>query len=135
MVKAASIVLILGAALAAQEMRKVSVQPTSAVSGEAMFREYCAVCHGAAAKGDGPAATLLKKRPADLTQLARKNNGRFPDLHVVNFIIGNEELAAHGTRDMPAWGELFHSLDVNTQSVSWLRVSNLKDYVKSLQAQ
>jgi len=30
-------------------------------------------CHGAAGKGDGVIAGSLKRRPADLTQLAKKN--------------------------------------------------------------
>ncbi|HLK49236.1 MAG TPA: c-type cytochrome [Bryobacteraceae bacterium] len=134
MVKAVSLMLLIGGALFAQEIRKVPVQPTPANSGQAMFREYCAVCHGVAAKGDGPAAEALKKRPADLTQLARKNNGEFPEVRVMNFITGADEVAAHGNRDMPVWGALFRSLDPNAQAMVQLRVANLKDYIMSLQA-
>jgi mono/diheme cytochrome c family protein len=75
MLKAATICLAICAALAAQEIQKVPIQPTSAADGKEMFTTYCAVCHGTSGKGDGPAAAALKKRPADLTQLARKNNG------------------------------------------------------------
>ena len=71
MLKAAAICFAVCAALAAQETKKVSIQPTPAASGQSMFNENCAVCHGTAGKGDGPAANALKKRPADLTQLAR----------------------------------------------------------------
>ena len=134
MVKAVSLLLLIGAALFAQEIKKVPVQPTPPNSGQAMFREYCAVCHGVAAKGDGPAAEALKKRPADLTQLARKNNGEFPEVRVMNFITGADEVAAHGNRDMPVWGALFRSLDPNAQALVQLRVANLKDYLMSLQA-
>ena len=135
MVKAVTIVLTLCAALVAQEIKKVPIQSTSAASGQAMFKEYCAVCHGTSGKGDGPAANALKKRPADLTQLARKNNGAFPDVHVMNFITGEDVVAAHGSRDMPVWGALFSSLSPNDRDVVKLRVANLADYVKSLQAQ
>jgi mono/diheme cytochrome c family protein len=134
MLKAATICLALCAALAAQEIQKVPIQPTSAASGKEMFTTYCAVCHGTSGKGDGPAAAALKKRPADLTQLARKNNGTFPEVHVINFITGEDVVAAHGSRDMPIWGDLFRSLSPNSQEVSKLRVANLADYVKSLQA-
>jgi mono/diheme cytochrome c family protein len=134
MFKAATIVLTLCTAMIAQEVKKVPIQSTPAASGQAMFKEYCAVCHGTGGKGDGPAADALKKRPADLTQLARKNNGTFPELHVMNFITGQDVVAAHGNRDMPVWGTLFSSLSPNDQEVVKLRVANLSNYVKSLQA-
>jgi mono/diheme cytochrome c family protein len=134
MLKATTIVLALCAALAAQEVKKVPIQRTPANSGQVMFKEYCAVCHGLGGKGDGPAADALKKRPADLTQLAHKNNGTFPEAHVMNFITGQDVVAAHGSRDMPVWGTLFTSLNPNDQGVTTLRVANLADYLKSLQA-
>jgi mono/diheme cytochrome c family protein len=133
MLKVAVIVVALCAALVAQEIKKVPIQPTPAASGQTMFKEYCAVCHGVAGKGDGPAADALKKRPADLTQLTRKNNGEFPELHVMDFITGQDVVAAHGSRDMPVWGALFGSLNPN-QDVAKLRVANLTAFVKSLQA-
>ena len=132
---AATTLLIAWAAVAgAQEVKRVRIQPTSAASGKEMFGEYCAVCHGKAGKGDGPAAEALKKRPADLTQLAHKNNGAFPDVHVMNFITGEDAIAPHGSRDMPVWGSLFSSLSPNDQALIKLRVANLSDFVKSLQA-
>jgi cytochrome c553 len=102
MFKVGTIVLVVGAGLVAQEIKKVPIHPTPASSGQAMFTTYCAACHGAGGKGDGPAANALKKRPADLTQLARKNNGTLPDVRVMTFITGDEAIAAHGSRDMPA---------------------------------
>lgn len=135
MFKVVGTLVVIAWAAHAQQIKKAPVQPTPPNDGKAMFHEYCAVCHGPEGKGDGPAANALKKRPADLTQLSRKNNGTFPELHVMNFITGNEVVAAHGTRDMPTWGELFRSLDPNTHDVAGLRVKNLMDYVKSLQAQ
>ena len=135
MLKATTMILAISAALVAQQIKTVPVQPTPATSGQAMFREYCAVCHGMTARGDGPAADALKKRPADLTQLTRKNNGAFPELHVMNYITGADVVAAHGSRDMPVWGTLFGSLNPNNQEVAKIRVANLVNYVKSIQAQ
>lgn len=129
--------LLVCAALGAQEIKRVTIQSTataSAASGKDMFHEYCAVCHGSAAKGDGPAAAALNKRPADLTQLARKNNGKYPQTLVMNYIAGYDVVAAHGSRDMPVWGHLFRSLDSGASGVTELRVKNLADYIKSLQA-
>jgi mono/diheme cytochrome c family protein len=69
-------------------------------------REYvfnCGGCHGETGKGDGPYMTYMK-RPADITQLARKNNGVFPVSRVYEVIDGRQEVAALGPRDMPIWG-------------------------------
>lgn len=137
MFKGVTIALIAAAALCAQQVKRVTIQSTpvpSAASGSGMFREYCAACHGTGGKGDGPAATALTKRPADLTQLARKNNGKFPTVQVMNFITGGDVVAAHGTRDMPVWGTLFRSLEYRDNGIPDLRVKNLADYIKSLQA-
>lgn len=73
-------------------------------SGQARFNQYCAVCHGADAKGGGPFANLMTKRPADLTVLAKNNGGEFPFGRVYDTIDGRNLLAAHGTSDMPIWG-------------------------------
>ncbi|HJT89775.1 MAG TPA: c-type cytochrome [Bryobacteraceae bacterium] len=134
-----SLLLFLGAGvftsiLAAQEIKRVSVQPTPITSGKAMFTEYCAVCHGPGGQGNGPAADALKKRPADLTQLSRKNGGVFPEIHVIRFIKGDDVVAAHGTRDMPIWGTVLGSLDPNVPAAVSLRVANLENYIKTLQA-
>jgi mono/diheme cytochrome c family protein len=135
MLKPVLFVLAACIALGAQEIKKGNIQPTPPGSGKEMFEQYCAVCHGKEAKGNGPAAEALKKRPADLTQLARKNNGTFPELRVINFISGDSNIAAHGSRDMPMWGHLFQSLSPNDQGVVKIRLANLTDYIKSLQAQ
>lgn len=130
---AAPVVLLIWAAHA-QEIKKVPIQHTPAGSGQQMFATYCAVCHGKDGRGDGPAANALKKRPADLTQLARKNEGKFPEMEVMSFITGDDVVAAHGTRTMPVWGDLFHALSPNDHEVVQIRVNNLTDYVRSIQA-
>jgi mono/diheme cytochrome c family protein len=40
----------------------------SIAQGEALFKQHCVVCHGPDGQGDGPAASGLRIRPADLTQ-------------------------------------------------------------------
>ncbi|HEY5504592.1 MAG TPA: cytochrome c, partial [Sedimentisphaerales bacterium] len=44
-------------------------------AGRSEYQSSCAVCHGIDGKGNGPAAEELKRRPIDLTVLAKKNNG------------------------------------------------------------
>ena len=114
-------------------IKRVNAQPTASVNGVDLFKEYCAVCHGNDAKGTGPAADALKKRPADLTQLARKNGGTFPELHVMNFIKGDDVVASHGSRDMPIWGTIFASMSPN-QDLVQVRVYNLLKYIEGVQA-
>jgi hypothetical protein len=59
-----------------------------------------------------------------------RNGGKFPDVQVKRYIEGLDEVAAHGSRDMPMWGELFRSLSRDTAQI---RVQALSDYVKGLQ--
>lgn len=73
-------------------------------AGKARFMESCAVCHGPEATGDGPYATLLTKKPANLTLLAKNNGGEFPFNVVYDSIDGRGPNGAHGTKDMPVWG-------------------------------
>ena len=78
-----------------------------AYAGGDLFRTYCATCHGAGAKGDGPLAEMLKKRPADLTLFAKNNNGTYPAELVGRIIDGRDPVAGHGGKDMPVWGDAF----------------------------
>jgi len=114
-------------------INKVPVRPSSPASGKEMFVEYCAVCHGKDGKGSGPAASALKKAPADLTTLTSRNNGKFPEARVAEYIHGDSEVSAHGSREMPIWGDLFRQLD-REPGVAQMRLSNLETYLKSLQA-
>ena len=124
-----------GLLMAAQGPAKISKVPapvTPADSGKSMFGAYCASCHGFDGKGSGPAAPALKTPPADLTLLARKNGGKYPSLVVVNAIkdgVGS----AHGSKDMPVWGPILLSVSPNGSPVVQQRISNLTDYIETLQ--
>jgi mono/diheme cytochrome c family protein len=76
--------------------------------GKLEFQSSCASCHGTDAKGKGPVSDQLKVPPRDLTILAKNNNGVFPTNAVVETIDGRTTIAAHGTREMPIWGERFN---------------------------
>jgi len=106
---------------------------TSAASGVDMFTTYCAVCHGKTGKGDGPAAASMKVAPSDLTQIARRNQGNFPDLRVRDTITQSVHVGAHGNMEMPVWGSVFKSMEPG--DLVWrLRVQNLTEYLRSIQA-
>ncbi len=106
---------------------------TSATSGKEMYLAYCAACHGREGKGDGPVASQLKVPPGDLTSLAKRNDGRFPSVQVVNVITGRAGVPAHGSKEMPVWGPIFTAMGHQHESEARLRVANLADYVKSFQ--
>jgi mono/diheme cytochrome c family protein len=118
-------------AVAQQTVKREPIQPITDVSGAGTYRAYCAVCHGVAGKGDGPAASALTKPPADLTQIAKRNGGKFQPLSVRMTISGDTVVAAHGTRDMPTWGPLFHTVEGDTTAA--LRLRNLVGYLEGLQ--
>jgi cytochrome c553 len=125
------LVLAVAATAGAQpKVEKAPIKPTPASDAKKMFETYCAVCHGKEGTGNGPASKSLTKAPADLTKIAERNGGTFPEVHVKRYIEGLDEVPAHGTRDMPMWGGLFSSLDRNTAQI---RVQALSDYLKSLQ--
>ena len=119
-----------GAAVAQPKIEKGPIKQVAVSDAPLMFNTYCAVCHGKEGKGNGPAATAFAKVPADLTRINARNGGKFPDVRVRRYIEGLDEVAAHGTRDMPMWGGLFNALSRDTAQ---LRVAALADYVKSLQ--
>jgi len=73
-------------------------------AGKIEYETGCAPCHGVDGKGRGPVAAGLTAAPADLTVLAKKNNGVFPLSSVYDTIYGIKTVIAHGTRDMPIWG-------------------------------
>ena len=75
--------------------------------GKTEYQSSCAACHGLDAKGDGPLSKNLKISPADLTILAKKNNGVFPVNTVYKIIDGRNSISSHGTREMPIWGYQF----------------------------
>jgi len=89
------------------EIKRVPPASTSPASGREMFVNYCAPCHGKDAKGNGPAAAALKQAPANLTELAKENGGKFPDMKVSAVLRGEAAVAAHGTQEMPVWGPVF----------------------------
>jgi mono/diheme cytochrome c family protein len=131
--------MLLVAALGAQEqtqktIKHVPLSATSPSSGRDMYKAYCAVCHGTDGKGNGPAAAALKTLPTDLTQLRKNNGGKFPDLKVAATIRGEGNIAAHGTPEMPVWGQLFWGMSHGHEGEVQQRVANLTKYVESLQA-
>ena len=113
--------------------KQVKKEPTKQrLTGGRMFKEHCAVCHGTDAKGDGPVASALKHAPADLTTLAKRHDGKFPEAYVVSVLQNGVKVPAHGESEMPVWGPIFVKMD--SLDISYIRILSLVTYIKSLQA-
>jgi mono/diheme cytochrome c family protein len=145
-------VLVLGGALVGftegRALAQVEMGPSGLVTTPRLdFRRYCAQCHGMDGKGDGPVAPALKKKPANLTLLAKNNGGVFPEKEVREFIDGTKTAAAHGTREMPIWGDAFRMRTGAasgaggimgpglTQAEVNQKINQLVNYIKSIQVQ
>jgi mono/diheme cytochrome c family protein len=102
-------------------------------SGAVMYKQYCATCHGAQAKGDGPLGSFLKVPPPDLTKLAQRHAGQFPYEYVTKILEFGPGATAHGSSDMPTWGPIFEYFDKQNQKAVQKRIKNLCDYLATLQ--
>ena len=104
-----------------------------AVDGGEIFQNHCAVCHGRDGRGRGPATIALKGSVPDLTLIAHRNGGVFPASHVKAIIDGTGEgPAAHGSREMPIWGPVFHNFE-SDQDLGEVRLENVTNYIRSVQ--
>jgi mono/diheme cytochrome c family protein len=104
------------------------------VDGASIFQNYCAACHGLEGRGNGPVAKVLKRVVPDLTRLSLRNNGAFPGIHVRTIIMfgGDDLLSAHGSKEMPIWGSIFHEIEFD-QDLGNVRLENLTKYLESMQ--
>ncbi len=139
-------IIVLAVAMAAAGVRiacaaepAVSSPAEPVLTGKTDYLLHCASCHGTDGRGDGPVADLLKQRPTDLTRLSERNGGRFPEKRAFEVIDGSAVVKAHGTRDMPVWGEMFSVEATNafnrpqTEREVRARIERLIDYLKSIQ--
>jgi universal stress protein A len=102
--------------------------------GSAVFGMYCASCHGTAARGDGPLAANMIKKPANLTEIAKRNGGLFPSELVFRTIDGRQPVRGHGGPDMPVWGDAFaKSREAGDEARVKAVIQSLVDYLESIQ--
>jgi mono/diheme cytochrome c family protein len=135
----AGVVLALAVGVAAQggprsvqvpAVTRVNARPIASVDGCDNFNQYCAACHGADARGMGPAARALEIPPADLTLITVRYGGTFPETHVRETLRGN-----HGgppLKEMPDWAPILRSVSID-ERVAIARLYNLVKYLESVQ--
>jgi mono/diheme cytochrome c family protein len=107
--------------------------PKQAASGERLYKQYCAACHGSDGRGMGPAASALRTPPANLTTLAKRHGGKFPYDYVESVLRFGLPIVAHGSSDMPTWGPIFGTHEGNNEVVVKQRIKGLCDYLATLQ--
>lgn len=112
-----------------------SQETTVADVGRGFFQQYCSGCHGLEGKGDGAFAAYLKAPPPDLTTIAKRRGGTFPETEVAQIIDGRKPMAAHGTAEMPIWGQRFADAAAGqaTQASARAQVTVLVAYLRSIQ--
>src|SRR5271167_1330960 len=103
--------------------------------GRLLYMRNCASCHGVKGDGHGPVAALLKTPPADLRLLSLRYGNPLPEDQIARFIDGRADIAAHGPRDMPVWGEgVWEYPEGNGPSGQVTsRVADLVAYLQSIQ--
>jgi len=125
---ALALVLITGTTIRGQR----AADPANVNTGHQMYTTYCASCHGVSGRGNGPAAEELRRRPADLTQLARHNGGVFNSA-MIHTIVDGRTVKAHGTIEMPVWGDAFKWREGLPEDAIKARIEALVGYLQSIQ--
>lgn len=131
---------LLIAALTALTTGAYAAEPAKSM-GQREYDGHCAVCHGAAGKGDGPYAGVIETKLPDLTTLSKRNGGVFPVERVYSIIDGTATVKAHGTRMMPVWGqryqleaaEYYRDVPYDDRAFVRARILALDEYVSTLQ--
>ena len=112
--------------------------------GEMEYMNSCAACHGASGAGDGPIVPyLVTQTLPDLTALAANNGGVFPVSAAFTIIDGSASVGAHGSSDMPVWGDRYRARAMDDPEMTGfdidayanLRIVALIEYLVSLQAE
>ncbi len=125
---------LLGGAAGPSTAEEVAADSQVISDGKDDFEWHCSACHGTNGKGNGPMAKILIKAPADLTAIAKKNNGSFPFWRVYRIIAGKTAVPGHETLQMPDFWRRF-SGDEKAFGLlpPHVRILMLTHYVESIQ--
>ena len=115
-----------------QRGTKSAVSASNAPSGAELYAKHCVACHGDDLKGNADFPPPYRV-PPNLTTLARRHGGKFPDAYVVNVLRNGVTMPAHGPAEMPVWGTEFAATDQLDKLQVMLRIKNLTQYIKSRQ--
>jgi len=122
----AIVVLVVCPALVVSAARR---PPKSNVDGHVLYSRYCSSCHGVDADGHGPVASVLTRSPTDLRHLGERYGRPLATDRIARRVDGRDEVAAHGSREMPVWGERFRAPEGSIDP----RIRAIVDYLDSVQ--
>jgi mono/diheme cytochrome c family protein len=117
-----------------QDKKAARLAGSDPVSGLQLYKSYCAVCHGNDLKGNGPISPEFKNSPSDLTTLAQRHEGKFPDAYVEDVLRNGVKTLPQQKTEMPTWGPIFASIPGTDPELVSIRIVNLTNYIKSMQA-
>ncbi|MGO9170419.1 MAG: c-type cytochrome [Rhodomicrobium sp.] len=102
------------------------------ITGQKLFEDHCAACHGRDGTGGGPLAAAQKRPPANLTEIRKRNNGEFPAARVVEIIRLGGGIPGHEEDHiMPVWGKVFNG--ECGPAYSRRAIVELKRYLETMQ--
>ena len=117
---------------------------TSVALGRVDYKDHCTSCHGVQGRGDGPVKSFLVNPPSDLTTIAKRHGGSFPQELMWEVIDGrwSGDSGPHGSREMPVWGQKFKEQAMtlpgdSPRTAEWVarnRVVSLLQYLQTIQA-
>lgn len=109
--------------------------PTGSEAGRMIFNTICVSCHGKDARGGGPVAASLKTAPANLRLIAQRRNGSFSHDEIGQYIDGRKAPLAHGTREMPVWGDSLATAapEPEREQRRKLHIEEVVAYLKTIQ--
>jgi mono/diheme cytochrome c family protein len=124
------------AIVAAGVLAACAPEPVPSAGAQA-YQDYCAICHGTRALGDGPVAPELEVPPPDLTLIASRNGGVFPLRAVADTVYGYA--GKHEADLMPEFSPLLDGPDVAVldgaggEEIMPVRLAEVVTYLQSLQ--
>ena len=139
-------VTMVGMVMASAAVARGANDDPAIAQGQKLYTEYCASCHGA----DGKGTNIPAAKGSDLTQIAKKNGGKFPFYDVMLQISGRKPTSQdqdtslpgtvkpHGDGKMPSWGQIFArqegvtALDLQLQTTG--KIMLITEYLQSIQA-
>ena len=128
-------ITFLGLVLVAISCSDTTNQNEAMADGNELFQSYCSICHGKYADGRGNMAGRLNTPPMDLTTIAKRRGGNFPDDEIFNIIAGRDKVPGHSTNsDMPAWWDtLKKSEDISKDKEVKQKIKHIVAYLKEIQ--
>lgn len=130
------IVIALLAFSAPQAQAQPGLFGLDAYSGAELYQRFCASCHGESGQGNGPVAATMAAPVPDLTRIAARNAGQFPEDQLRGIIDGRMLVLAHGPRQMPVWGFEFWweaGADRPAESEARDTINRLIEFLRSIQ--